>query len=219
MKSLITSIIVVCTVILVNTSSVFAQTNACKYYFCSCCEENAYFRVYDSTNTEIAAFWTGEEGCTKDALFGTSWPPGRTYKFVYSSLCFTVPISVYVTGCVCGYKDPFETIYLPCCNDGDMHKEMKSVALDEYKLLQNYPNPFNPSTTITFYLPEEAVSSLIIYDITGKVISQPISGQTLSTGMHQYIWNTSDKNLSSGIYFYKLTAGNYKDEKKMILIK
>ena len=89
----------------------------------------------------------------------------------------------------------------------------------EFNLKQNYPNPFNPVTKISFELPESSNVTLTIYDAIGKVVIQPISGSELKAGCHEYIWNASQENLASGIYFYKLEAGSFSDQKKMILVK
>ncbi|MCX6162708.1 MAG: T9SS type A sorting domain-containing protein, partial [Ignavibacteriae bacterium] len=85
-----------------------------------------------------------------------------------------------------------------------------------FKLAQNYPNPFNPSTTIKFSLPQSGFVTLIIYDISGKELKTLVNNQ-LSSGSYKFIMDGSD--LSSGIYFYKLTAGNFREIKRMVLIK
>jgi len=88
----------------------------------------------------------------------------------------------------------------------------------KYQLSQNYPNPFNPSTKIAFYLPEGFTGNvtLKIYDIAGREIESLIKTQ-LAGGLHDVVWNAT--KYASGIYFYKLQAGNYSDVKKMFLIK
>jgi len=96
----------------------------------------------------------------------------------------------------------------------------------EYALKQNYPNPFNPSTTINFSLPAESDVKLVIYNMLGQEVSTLVNEQ-VSAGNHSVIWNTRNSGgaqLTSGIYFYKLTAsgingGKFQDVKKMILIK
>jgi hypothetical protein len=86
----------------------------------------------------------------------------------------------------------------------------------EYDLNQNFPNPFNPVTKINFALPKQSFVTLKIYDITGREI------QTLVNEMKQSGYYTIDFNgssLSSGVYFYKITAGDFTDTKRMVLIK
>jgi hypothetical protein len=93
-----------------------------------------------------------------------------------------------------------------------------NISTDDTQLYQNSPNPFNPSTNIKFVLPQgfNGQVSLKIYDITGRLVSQLVN-QNMSGGIHEVLWN-ADK-LSSGIYFYKLSAGSFSDIKKMMYIK
>ncbi len=86
-----------------------------------------------------------------------------------------------------------------------------------FSLSQNYPNPFNPSTTIRFALPQTSNVTLKVYNMNGQEVSTLINNSTVQAGINEYKFDAS--KLSSGIYFYTLTAGNFKDTKKMILIK
>lgn len=86
----------------------------------------------------------------------------------------------------------------------------------KYELKQNFPNPFNPSTKIQFYLPAASDVKLTVYDNTGRVVSVLVDGN-LNPGYHESVFNAS--NLSSGIYYYKLTTGNFSETRKMNLIK
>jgi hypothetical protein len=85
-----------------------------------------------------------------------------------------------------------------------------------YNLYQNYPNPFNPSTKIKFDLPKSSSAKLVIYDILGREVAILVNEQ-LKPGNYNIEWNAS--NFPSGVYFYKLVAGDYVEVKKMILIK
>ena len=85
-----------------------------------------------------------------------------------------------------------------------------------YSLLQNYPNPFNPSTTIEFTLPKSEFVELKVFNILGKEVSTVVS-KKVNQGNHTYTFG--GKNLASGIYYYQLVAGEYREVKKMILIK
>jgi hypothetical protein len=86
----------------------------------------------------------------------------------------------------------------------------------DYVLKQNYPNPFNPSTTIEFNLPKSEYVELKVYNILGKEVSTLVSNK-LNQGNHTYTFD--GKNLASGIYYYQLTAGDFREVKKMILIR
>jgi parallel beta-helix repeat protein len=86
----------------------------------------------------------------------------------------------------------------------------------EYSLIQNYPNPFNPATKIKFGLPENAITKLIIYDILGREVSTLLN-QELEAGYHEI--NFDGTKLSSGVYFYSISASKFRSVKKLILMK
>ena len=85
-----------------------------------------------------------------------------------------------------------------------------------FTLSQNYPNPFNPVTTIEFQIPQTGLVLLKIYDILGQEIAILID-QPLAAGWHQVKWDAS--NVPSGVYFYHLTAGDFRAVRKMLLIR
>jgi serine protease AprX len=93
---------------------------------------------------------------------------------------------------------------------------ISSTVPDEYKLFNNYPNPFNPSTSIKFNVRDTRLVTLKVYDITGKLVSTLVN-QKLQAG--EYKVEFSNKELASGIYIYRIEAGDFKDTKKMMLIK
>ena len=105
---------------------------------------------------------------------------------------------------------------------GTATAQKSSVA----KLEQNYPNPFNPSTKINYTIPVDSKVTLDVYNIIGNRISQMVN-EDQSAGSYSVNFNSSslNKNVSSGVYFYKLTAvskisGNdFSSIKKMILLK
>lgn len=92
------------------------------------------------------------------------------------------------------------------------------IIYNNFKLYQNYPNPFNPTTTISFLLPVDAQHAvhLHIYDILGNKILTHLEGEKLS-GAHNINFDAS--NLPSGVYYYTLSAGPFRETKKMLLIK
>jgi len=85
-----------------------------------------------------------------------------------------------------------------------------------FKLNQNYPNPFNPTTTISYSIPKSTFVSLKVYDILGNEVATLVNGEK-SAGYYQLKFNGS--KLASGVYFYRLTAGNKTDVKKLLLTK
>jgi len=91
----------------------------------------------------------------------------------------------------------------------------------KFELSQNYPNPFNPSTTIKYYTPKNSFVTLKIYDMLGREIATLVNEQ-ITPGYHEVNWNGHDSKgeaVSSGVYIYRLTAGNFTQTKKMNLLK
>jgi len=97
--------------------------------------------------------------------------------------------------------------------------EVVSGATEKsFELGQNYPSPFNPVTTIEFSIPDDAPTSLKVYNLLGQEVASLIDGQILSSGLiHRATFDGS--NLSSGTYLYVLKSGKYSAVKKMILLK
>jgi hypothetical protein len=92
---------------------------------------------------------------------------------------------------------------------------------DVYSLSQNYPNPFNPTTTIDYSLRDRSQVQLKIYNVAGQLIRTLIN-DVKTVGAHSEVWNgrnDAGQTVSSGVYFYKLTAKNFTQTKKMVLLK
>jgi hypothetical protein len=85
-----------------------------------------------------------------------------------------------------------------------------------FKLEQNFPNPFNPSTIIKFSLPSSSYATLKIYNAIGEEVASLLD-KDLTTGIYEIEWSAA--GLPSGIYFYRLQAGDFLETKKMILMK
>lgn len=95
------------------------------------------------------------------------------------------------------------------------------AAPKDYKLYNNFPNPFNPSTKIAFELPKASHVSLIIYDVVGREVARIADGE-YTAGYTELSWNGASRNgqhVSSGVYFYRITADKWDKIMKMILIK
>jgi hypothetical protein len=89
------------------------------------------------------------------------------------------------------------------------------------RLLQNYPNPFNPETTITFNLPTAGQANLAVYNVKGQLVKNLANSQ-MNAGSHKLVWNGTDnngRNVTSGIYFYKLSHNGTTETRKMMLMK
>jgi hypothetical protein len=103
--------------------------------------------------------------------------------------------------------------------------DVTNILYDElipskYLLSQNYPNPFNPSTTITYEIAEREFVTLKVYDILGREVATLVNEEK-PTGSYEVEFDpaSSIKNPASGIYFYKITAGDFIETKKMILLR
>jgi len=95
--------------------------------------------------------------------------------------------------------------------------ETNTQVPNNYSVSQNYPNPFNPSTKIQYILPAEGNVVLKIYNILGKEVKTLIANEYRTAGSHTVTFDAHD--LPSGVYFYRLQAGNFISVKKMILLK
>jgi len=91
----------------------------------------------------------------------------------------------------------------------------------EFGLSQNFPNPFNPATNIRFALPRLSNVTLDIYNIEGRRVKRLVDGQ-YSAGVYNVTWdgqNEQGNDVATGVYFYRLEAGEYVASKKMLLLK
>ncbi len=126
-----------------------------------------------------------------------------------------------ILGCISGGVgtiDPaeYEVITYDFDNPSGIYSQSERKIPGEYILHQNYPNPFNPSTTIEFTLPKPEYVELKVYNILGKEVTTLVS-KNLIQGNH--IFKFDGKNLSSGIYYYRINAGEFQDVKKMVYLK
>jgi flagellar hook assembly protein FlgD len=93
-----------------------------------------------------------------------------------------------------------------------------------YALSQNYPNPFNPSTTISYDIPIVSGTvpvKILVYDIRGRLVRKLVD-QEKEPGRNQVHWDGRDevdKQVSSGVYLYRIEAGNFTSVRKMILVR
>ena len=91
-----------------------------------------------------------------------------------------------------------------------------SEVITEYKLFQNYPNPFNPTTMISWRSPVSSHQTLKIYDILGNEVATLVD-EYREAG--RYTLNFDASRLSSGVYIYRITAGEFSDVRKMVILK
>ncbi|MFW0862056.1 MAG: T9SS type A sorting domain-containing protein [Candidatus Komeilibacteria bacterium] len=96
--------------------------------------------------------------------------------------------------------------------------EEGQLSPSEFRLNQNYPNPFNPSTTISYFLPSNGPVELTIFSMTGETIKTIVSDEQ-PAGNHSILIDLGQKNLSSGIYLYRLVTPDYQATRKLSYIK
>lgn len=150
-----------------------------------------------------------------------------TVPTVYDSSTAGIFWSVYLVRAVMPRTDPPDTIYYVTCPDSGYSVDNFPVAgMDEtpasrFALYQNYPNPFNPATTIRYEIPAGAHVTLRIYNVNGGIVRTLIDARQ-ERGVRRIDWDGRDEDgrcAASGVYFYFLRAGDYRDTKKMVLLR
>jgi len=142
----------------------------------------------------------------------------RVYNVLFGGFTPIIGTSYEVTGIQYFQNDNFKILTR---NENDI-KNLTDVSVSDdgipvkFKLLQNHPNPFNSKTIIEYILPHSGEISLIVYNMTGREVALLINGN-MPAGTHIATWNATD--VSSGIYFYRLQAGDFVQTKKMLLLK
>ncbi|HEX9253485.1 MAG TPA: T9SS type A sorting domain-containing protein, partial [Ignavibacteriaceae bacterium] len=94
--------------------------------------------------------------------------------------------------------------------------DVNFIIADDFRLSQNYPNPFNPSTTIEYQIPQSSFVTIKVYDALGKEVVTLVNEEK-PAGIHEV--NFEPKDLTSGLYLYKIKAGSFEQTRKMILLK
>ena len=97
-----------------------------------------------------------------------------------------------------------------------MNEIIEDVIPTEFELAQNYPNPFNPTTKIRYSVPQASNVMVKVFDVLGNEI-ETLLNEEKQTGTYEITWYT--EGLPSGVYFYRLQAGNFIQTKKMVLLK
>jgi len=128
--------------------------------------------------------------------------PGSLYRIRIESISDT------------GLSDTSDTEFT-VMNPSDVDNTNNNL-LSDYNLYQNYPNPFNSITTINFYLKSQQFVTLKIFDVLGREL-QTLVNELKTAGSYELPWNAA--NLPSGVYFYRLQAGDVVQTRKMILLK
>ncbi len=176
---------------------------------------------WQKINLQIPFYWDGGSNLLIEICFNNS--SYTTNSMVYATNAANCLIHKYQDLPTSGGCD-FSTgsLYSPRPNIGfniDYPNSIGNpITLEpkDYQLYQNFPNPFNPSTKIKFDIPKQANVVIKVYDILGKEI-KTLLNENKSPG--SYIIDFNASGFTSGVYFYRITAGNYTDTKKMIVLK
>jgi hypothetical protein len=147
----------------------------------------------------------------------TGTPDSLKLSATTSSNCSYGTYTVTVTGAENGGPRTHTRTYTLIVGNTPSGVNGNTQTAYQYNLYQNYPNPFNPSTSIEFYLTKQSLVNLKVYDIVGKEVATLVNNDLRKEGLHQVTFDGS--NLSSGVYYYKITAGEFTDVKKMMMIK
>lgn len=135
------------------------------------------------------------------------------YTSQYKFPIFSVTNSTIYTG---GTPVTSKTVVIATYNTSVGVTPIGNQIVSEYKLHQNYPNPFNPSTSITFDIVKTSDVNLTVYDALGREVFELVN-ERLSNGSYRVYFNAL--NLTSGVYFYNLSAGDFSETKAMVLVK
>jgi hypothetical protein len=183
------------------------------------------FALYSDIQDTI---WNGEGNIDADPLFADI----ILFNLSQNSPCIGAgKDSIQISGALY-YAPPFDYCGGPRPNPIDKYidigaqesefppsgiiKEESDYLPKTFSLKQNYPNPFNPTTTIEFSLPKSEFVNMKIYNILGQEIAILVS-EKLKPGNHTYSWDAKD--YTSGVYYYRIEAGNYVETRKMIYLK
>jgi len=158
-----------------------------------------------NSNNEML-FVTSYQGAAHSSDGGDTWIRRSTQS--YSGMSFASPTAGWATG---GYATPGRIVkYVP----EEISATEDQLQQKGLQLSQNYPNPFSPSTTIEYFCPKPGHVTLKIFNPSGQVLETLVDGYR-SAGSHQVVWQP--KELPSGLYFYRIEAGEFSLTKKLIL--
>jgi len=163
----------------------------------------------------LASGSTGLKISAGELVHSAKFTGATTKTFTLTAPATPGPITIYCTGA--GGSNP------PNWNHGTSLivnvvsgiNQIEEIATS-YSLAQNFPNPFNPTTNISFSIPKSEFVNVSVYDITGKLVQELVNSNQ-PAGKFNVTWDAN--NFASGVYFYKIKAGDFVEMKKMSLIK
>ncbi len=177
-------------------------------------------------HSDVAGGWPGQGNLDADPLF--TWPEAYDLLPLLGSPCIDAGVQdtwfIYAPG---------DTVWVPLYDFLDEAPDLGALEVDvqdlmnlpqlplQFALHQNYPNPFNPSTTIRYDLPAPAHVKLELYNLLGQRVSLLLD-KRVEAGYQQVIWdgrNGAGNLIASGMYFYRIQAGDFRKVRKMMLIR
>ena len=167
----------------------------------------------ESNVTVFSNYQTHKKEFKRDGLIYGIVTYAKNFGIINSCSGEPPPCSAYydLKGCVINGLAYGDTLLTPVNQTGYSIPE-------KFSLSQNYPNPFNPTTIINYQLPITNYVSLKVYNVLGNEIATLVS-EKQNAGSYNYQFSTVNYQLPSGIYFYKLEAGDFVETKRMVLLK
>ena len=164
----------------------------------------------------------------RDVREGTNFTNGAFYHMVVTipRASYTFPTNAKLRF-MCDASDDNDDVYIDeivfrgttsvvGSGAGEAIVEKAQATPSAFSLAQNYPNPFNPTTTISFTLTEPSYVRLEVFDVRGARVAD-LMNREMGAGEHSVEFNA--RGLTSGVYFYRLIAGNKTEIKKMVLLR
>lgn len=186
------------------------------------------YSVSDSDTTEVAAFESDNDGLdaqvtlpysvADDLLQDLGVADGESIDVLWNVRASDGVNTVVSADGVNFNTREFSDIYRPLTlTRGEAVTNERLTEPVQFELNQNFPNPFNPTTTIKFSLPNAADVKLEVYNMIGQRVATLINNQSYTAGTHDINFDAS--NLASGVYFYRIQAGSFTQQRSMTLIK
>ncbi|MBZ0203950.1 MAG: T9SS type A sorting domain-containing protein, partial [Ignavibacteria bacterium] len=169
-----------------------------------------YSMYFPSANTGFASCFGGQ--ILKTTNNGNNW-------FLQTTGTGSILRSIFFLNDLTGYACGDDNTVLKTTDGGGAPIGITPISNEvpvDFKLHQNYPNPFNPTTNIEFSVPKSSFVRLVVFDMLGRE-AETLVNENLAAGTFRADWNAS--GYPSGVYFYMLSSGDYRETKKMILAK
>ncbi|MFC1477823.1 T9SS type A sorting domain-containing protein, partial [candidate division KSB1 bacterium] len=222
-----------------SLSSIYAEKVfvAGNYLYAACSDEG--FRIYDISNPQAPVLQSlyndFDDNWIESVFISGNYayiPSGREVKVLniydktkpaeVGSYRLNIPVNIVAVDEYIFVADALKGLVVLQFDDfvSEVVEEDKIIP-ETFSLKQNYPNPFNPSTTITYDLPKPEKVLLKIYDILGREIRTIVNSEK-PAGSHAVIWNGRDNygmQVASGMYIYRIIAGEFSAVRKMVFVK